>query len=81
MRTTLTLDDDVATKLEREVRRSGEPLKVTVNRLLRAALNARTPKTQVAPFVVTARPLGLSPGKDYDDIELLLDLAEGPGRR
>jgi hypothetical protein len=38
VRTTLTIDDDVASLLEKENRRRGEPMKQTVNRALRNGL-------------------------------------------
>ncbi|PYY05889.1 MAG: hypothetical protein DMG69_25080 [Acidobacteria bacterium] len=38
VRTTLTLDDDVAAKLRAEARRTGSPFKQLVNNLLRLAL-------------------------------------------
>jgi plasmid stability protein len=41
MRTTLTLDDDVARHLRDEARRHGRPLKQVVNDTLRAGLAAR----------------------------------------
>ncbi len=41
MRTTLTLDKDLALALREEARRSGRPLKRIVNEALRAGLNAR----------------------------------------
>ena len=81
MRTTLTLDDDVATKLAAEVRRSGRPFKQVVNACLRMALNAKRPAAAAAPFVVNARPLNPVPGVSVDNIEALLDQLEGPARR
>ena len=41
MRTTLTLDDDVAAKLKTESRRAGRPFKEIVNETLRAGLASR----------------------------------------
>ena len=41
MRTTLTLDDDVAAKLKAEARRDGRALKEVVNDVLRRGLSAR----------------------------------------
>ncbi|MBV9119666.1 MAG: hypothetical protein JOZ39_03080 [Chloroflexi bacterium] len=37
MRTTVTLDDDVAAIIDGERRRTGEPFRTTINRLLRRA--------------------------------------------
>ena len=81
MRTTLTLDDDVARKLQAEMRRSGTSFKQTVNECLRRGLNARRVLKPAAPFVVRARPLGLRPGLSYDSIADLLEQLEGPAHR
>jgi plasmid stability protein len=81
VRTTLSLDDDVAAKLDAEVRRSGRSFKAVVNDALRAGLLRRGEKTSSPPFVVRAKALGLRPGLSYDNIEELLDAVEGPLRR
>ena len=81
MRTTLTLDDDVAAKLKAEARKSGEAFKQTVNRILRLGLNARRESAPVPPFTVRARAMGLRPGMSLDNIEELLDQLDGPMRR
>ena len=78
MRTTLTLDDDVAAKLKAEVRRSGRSFKEVVNGLLRLALNTRHAVERVEPFKVTARALGKRPGLDYDKVSALVEHLEGP---
>ncbi len=77
MRTTLTLDDDVAAKLKAEVRRSGNSFKQVVNEVLRRELNNPAAK-EVPPFKVKARPLGERPGLNYDNISELLEQIEGP---
>ena len=78
MRTTLTLDEDVAAKLRSEARRTGRPFKQVVNEHLRRSLN--TPATSGAgkPFRIKARDLGLRPGLSYDNIGQLLEQVEGP---
>lgn len=78
MRTTLTLDEDVAAKLKSEVRKSGKPLKAVVNEALREVLTARKAAKKQAPFKVRARSLGHYPGLDYDNIGVLLEQIEGP---
>ena len=80
MRTTLTLDDDVAIKLRAEARRSGEPFKQTVNRVLRTGLNVRSLAASVPPYKIKARSLG-SKGFNYDKVWELLEEAEGPYHR
>jgi len=82
MRTTLSLDDDVAAKLQAEVRRSGRTFKAAVNELLRLALNSRSQKSPAPTFTVRARDLGdLRPGLSLDNIGELLERAEGPGHQ
>jgi hypothetical protein len=81
VRTTLTLDDDVANKLKAEARKSGEPFKQIVNRVLRAGLNVRSLATSAPPFKVKARPLGLRPGFSYDKVSELIEQIEGPFHR
>ena len=81
MRTTLTLDDDVAAKLDADARRSGRSFKETVNHYLRLGLNAKKDAKVKKPFKVRARPLGLRPGLNYDDIWGLIEQVEGPDHR
>ena len=80
MRTTLSIDDDIAILLEQERRRSGDSLKETVNRLLRAGLTS-SQKPASVPFKVTSFPMGLRSGLSYDCIAELLEEAEGPYHR
>jgi hypothetical protein len=77
VRTTLTLDDDVAALLKKEVRKSGEPFKQAVNRFLRAGLTAPKP---AAPkrFVVKPRNLRLP---HFEKTEQYLEFLEGPDHR
>ncbi|MFY9912813.1 MAG: CopG family transcriptional regulator [Candidatus Sulfotelmatobacter sp.] len=80
MRTTLTLDDDVAALLNKEARKTGEPFKQVVNRFLRLGLTtSKQPPRK--PFVVKPRKLGLPAGLSYDNVGELLDAVEGPYRR
>lgn len=81
MRTTLTLDDDVARKLAAEARRSGRSFKDVVDSCLRLALNVNRNKAQASPFVVRARPLDPIPGVSFDNVEALLDQLDGSARR
>ena len=65
MRTTVTLDEDVAAKLRSEARRTGNPFKTVVNECLRVALSAghgraRPPSFRVEPRDVGALRSGLS---------------------
>jgi hypothetical protein len=77
VRTTLTIDDDIARLLDKEMRRSGESFKQTVNRALRSGLAANN-LPQRRPYTVHARPLGLPAGLSYDNVAELLEAMEGP---
>jgi hypothetical protein len=82
VRTTLTLDDDIAAKLEAEARRTGLSFKETVNTILRIGLAARRGRLPRQPLKVTPLPLEpLDKNFDFDNVEALLDQVEGPGRR
>lgn len=80
MRITVTLDDDVAKLLRRELQRSGASLKTTVNHFLRLGLVAGGERA-AQRFVVHPRPLGLPPGPSYDNVEALIDSLESPLHR
>ena len=81
MRTTITLDDDVARNLEQRMRETGRSFKQTVNETLRAGLVELTTEREPEPFRVKARALGLRPGLSYDNVEDLLDQLDGAFRR
>lgn len=82
MRTTITLDDDVAAKLKAEVRRSGRSFKETLNEALRRGLLPRRSPGPHRPFRIQARDLGaLRPGLSLDDVAGLLDRVEGEQHR
>jgi hypothetical protein len=76
VRTTLTIDEDVARLLEREQRRSGKSFKQVINDFLRLGLTVKQPLKK--PFKVTPINLGLP---HYDKVEDLLDYLEGPDHR
>jgi hypothetical protein len=76
VRTTLAIDDDVASLLKKEVRKSGEPFKQVVNRALRLGLTAKLPARK--PFRVKPINLGLPP---FTKVEELLEWLEGPEHR
>jgi hypothetical protein len=82
VRTTLTLDADVAARLKAEARRSGRPFKQVVNDCLRAGLATRHALKEAPPFRLVVRDLG-GPvaGRNYDDIGALLEEIEGAWRR
>lgn len=73
MRTTLTLDADVARHLEREIRRTGKSLKATVNEGLRRGLGLSGKQPKARRFVVEPHPFGVKPGVDLDRLNQLAD--------
>ena len=78
MRTTLTLDDDVAAKLKTESQRAGRPFREIVNETLRRGLESRRAIARRGAFKVTARDLGdLKPGVSLDNIAELIEHVEG----
>ena len=81
MRTTLTIDDDLAILVEAETRRTGESFKGTINRLLRLGLIYDKGHAERKPFVVEPLFSGVRAGQNYDNIEALLEELDGPGHR
>ena len=82
MRTTLTLDDDVAAKLRSESRRSGRPFREVVNDTLRRGLMTQRTTVRRQALKIKPRDLGnLKPGISLDSIPELLEQVEGPFHR
>ena len=82
MRTTLTLDDDVAAKLKAEARKTDGSFRETVNEALRRGLDVPRSPSARRRFSVTPRDLGeLRPGLSLDNIGELLERVEGPTHR
>ena len=78
MRTTLTLDDDVAVRLEEERQRRQTAWKTVVNDALRVGLDAmRRQKTARKAFRTTGLDLGPSMVGSLDNIEEVLSRVEG----
>ena len=77
MRTTLSLDDDIANLLNKEIRRSGVSFKQAVNHYLRLGLTAAKQPAK-KKFVVKPLAMGLPPGLSYDNVGELLEALEGP---
>ena len=72
VRTTLTLDEDIATKLQAETRRSGRSFRDVVNETLRRGLLVRRAKAASKP-ALPRFSLGLRPGIDLDNAERVLN--------
>ncbi len=82
MRTTLTLDKDVAARLSHAARRRKQPLKAVVNAALRAGLDSmEQPARRRARFQTTGLDLGPSLVGSLDDIAGVLARVEGETHR
>jgi hypothetical protein len=76
MRTTLTLDDDLAGVIKERARELGVPFKEAVNRTLRAGLGeAFTRRTGPVPKTIP-HSFGFRPGIDLDKLNQLADELE-----
>ena len=76
MRTTITLDADVAAAIERLRRRQGIGLSEAVNELIRSGLRARAPRSR---FQQRSHDLGLR--VDVRNVAEALEGLEGPTAR
>jgi hypothetical protein len=76
VRTTLTLDDDVAALLEKALKRRGATLKQVVNEALRRGLTEDAPRRRAARYRI--RPVDLGGARvPLDNIGEVLALIEG----
>ena len=76
MRTTLTLDPDVAQELKTRVAERKTSFKEIVNETLRQGLSAKPKAKPTEVFRVEARALGLRPGIDPNKLNQLVDELE-----
>lgn len=76
MRTTLTLEKDLALALREEARRSGRPLKRIVNETLRAGLAARRAPASRRYRLTPVSLGGVVPGVDLDKALRLAEALE-----
>jgi hypothetical protein len=82
MRTTLSLDDDVATKLKAEARLAGRPFREIVNETLHAVWRIGASRPTGQAFKTTVRDLGdLKPGLFLDNVAKLIEQPEGSPHR
>lgn len=77
MRTTLTLDPDVAAKAKKGAARLGKPFKHVINAALRIGLDEVLKPPVAKLYRTKPRPLGLQQGLSYDNVADLLARAEG----
>ena len=73
MRTTLTLEPDVAARLKQEMRRGGKGLKTLVNEALRLGLGLSGKPVRPPRFEVRPHAFGFKPGVDLDRMNQLFD--------
>ena len=79
MRTTVTIEDDVATKLQAEMRRQrSSNFKQILNDVLRRGLLVKRQLADSKPFRVRARHMGKVQGLNYDNVGELLEYLERP---
>lgn len=76
MRTTVTLERDIAESLEREVRRTGKTFKETLNEALRIGLGGGGKARERKRFVVDPHAFGFKAGVDLDRMNQLADELE-----
>jgi hypothetical protein len=76
MRTTLTLEPDVAARLKSEVRRTGRSFKAVVNEALKRGLGLVGKPVQPRHFEVRPHAFGFRPGIDLDRLNQLTDELE-----
>jgi hypothetical protein len=82
MRTTLTIDDDVAFGLKKAQESDpAKPFKQIVNETLRRGLISRASTLPKKKFKVKAYKIGLRKDLNFDNIEEVLDILEGPNRK
>jgi hypothetical protein len=79
MRTTITLDDDLAIRLERYRQGAGESFKQALNQALRVGLGQLEGRAEVTREVRRTEPLRLGRriGGSIDNISEALAIAEG----
>lgn len=73
MRTTVTLEPEVAARLKTEVRRTGRPFKVVVNEALKRGLGLGGKPVRPPRFEVQPHAFGFKPGVDLDRLNQLVD--------
>ena len=76
MRTTLTLEPDIADRVSREMRRTGKGMKELVNEALRVGLGLAGKQALPKPFEVRPHAFDFKPGIDLDRMNQLVDELE-----
>jgi hypothetical protein len=81
IRTTVTLDEDVAERVKQQSRSRGKSFRETLNDLLRAGLVATESQPRRRKLNLVPHHGGYYPGLNYDCTEALLEYLEGPDHR
>jgi len=81
MRTTLTLDKDVAEQAKKLVAKLGKPFKQVVNEALRIGLDQLKRPAKRKPYVTKPHTMGVRPGINLDNIAEVIEQIEGPDWR
>jgi hypothetical protein len=76
MRTTLTLEPDVARMIDEEVHRVRKPLKQVINEALRRGLTSTGGRRPAKPYRVKVHHATLQPGHDRARLNALADELE-----
>lgn len=77
MRTTLTLEEDVAREAKKTSQRLKLPFKKVINQALRLGLQKIEEAQTVKPYRTKAKKLGLKPPYQLDNIQELIAQLEG----
>lgn len=81
MRTTLTLDEDVADRTRALAKRLNKPFKAVINEALRLGLAQVEKPAERRPYRTKAHPMGLREGYSLDNVQELLAQIEGEDHR
>ncbi|UCF98990.1 MAG: hypothetical protein JSV89_05490 [Spirochaetaceae bacterium] len=81
MRTTINLDEDVLEKGRELAARLNKPFRAIINEALRRGLIEVDKPTRQRLYRTKARPLGVRPGINLDNIHELLAQVEGEDHR
>lgn len=81
MRTTLTLDKDVAQRAKAVVAKQGKPFKQVVNEALRLGLDHMQTQPKPTPYRYKPHNMGFRPGVNLDNVQELLARVEGDEAR
>ena len=81
VRTTVTLEPDVARRLREVERKEKMTFKEALNATLRRGLDQMLSKPAAKPFHTASEDMGVLPHLNYDNIGDLLELAERSARK